>query len=70
MTSTTSTTIEQLGRQHEDKIETMGRVALATQGVLYLIIGILAIQVARGDRNAKPAQPAASAQQPATAEQH
>jgi len=48
--------VGEAGRQHEDKIETMGRVALATQGVLYLIIGILAIEVARGDRNAKPSQ--------------
>jgi hypothetical protein len=56
MTSTTSTTLQQLGGHHEDKVETMGRVALATQGLLYLIIGVLAIQVATGDRNAEPSQ--------------
>jgi hypothetical protein len=52
----TSTTLQQLGGRHEDKVETMGRVALATQGLLYVIIGILAIEVARGDRGAEPSQ--------------
>jgi len=52
----TSTTLQRLGGRHEDKIETMGRVALATQGLLYLIMGILAIQVAGGDRKAEPSQ--------------
>jgi hypothetical protein len=52
----TSTTLQQLGGRHEDKVETMGRVALATQGLLYLIIGILAIEVATGNRHAEPSQ--------------
>ena len=33
-----------------------GRVALATQGVLYVIVGALAVEVARGDRGAEPSQ--------------
>jgi hypothetical protein len=32
----------------------VGRVALAAQGALYVIIGLLAIQVAAGDRSAEP----------------
>ena len=33
-----------------------GRVAIGTQGVLYMILGLLAFQVATGDRSAKPSQ--------------
>jgi len=34
----------------------MGRVALATQGLLYLVVALLAVAVARGDRTAEPSQ--------------
>ncbi len=40
----------------EDHAVRAGRVALATQGVLYLVVGLLAVQVARGDRGAEPSQ--------------
>jgi len=40
----------------EDGLELAGRVALATQGVLYLAMGALAVQVARGDERAHPTQ--------------
>jgi hypothetical protein len=33
-----------------------GRIALVTQGVLYLVVGVLAVAVARGDRDAAPSQ--------------
>jgi hypothetical protein len=52
----TSTTLHELGGRNEDKVETMGRVALATQGLLYLIMGILAVKVATGDHSAEPSQ--------------
>jgi hypothetical protein len=45
-----------VGGSQEDRIETMGRVALATQGLLYVIMGLLAIEVARGDQGAQPSQ--------------
>lgn len=44
-----------------DPVVRMGRVALATQGILYVIVGFLAVQVAGGDRNAKPSQKGAIA---------
>jgi hypothetical protein len=37
-------------------MERMGRMAIATQGVLYLVVGLLAAQVAGGDRQADPSQ--------------
>jgi Domain of Unknown Function (DUF1206) len=39
-----------------DRVETMGRVALATQGLLYVIMGGLAVQIARGDHDAEASQ--------------
>ncbi|MGI8755162.1 MAG: DUF1206 domain-containing protein [Acidimicrobiales bacterium] len=44
-----------------DPVVRMGRVALATQGILYVIVGFLAVQVAGGDRSAKPSQKGAIA---------
>lgn len=40
----------------EDHAARAGRLALATQGVLYLLVGLLAVEVARGDRAAEPSQ--------------
>ncbi|WP_421118028.1 DUF1206 domain-containing protein [Aquihabitans daechungensis] len=40
----------------EDHAARIGRIALVTQGVLYLIIGLLALAVARGDRGAEASQ--------------
>jgi len=40
----------------EDHLERIGRVAIATQGVLYAVVGLLAVQVAGGDRSATPSQ--------------
>lgn len=40
----------------EDHAVRAGRIALATQGVLYLLVGFLAVQVARGDHEAEPSQ--------------
>lgn len=40
----------------EQGIERMGRVAIATQGVLYVVVGLLASRVAAGDRSAQPSQ--------------
>lgn len=37
-------------------MERMGRVAIATQGVLYVVVGLLAAKVAGGDRNADASQ--------------
>lgn len=39
-----------------DPVVRLGRVALATQGILYVIVGLLAVQVSGGDDNAKPSQ--------------
>jgi hypothetical protein len=39
--------------QHASRV---GRVALVTQGVLYVVVGLLAVEVARGDRSAEPSQ--------------
>lgn len=39
-----------------DPVIRIGRVALATQGILYVIVGFLAVQVSGGDRDAKPSQ--------------
>jgi hypothetical protein len=36
--------------------ERTGRIALATQGLLYLLLGVLALEVAGGDRSARPSQ--------------
>ena len=40
----------------QDHAVRAGRIALATQGVLYLVVGLLAVDVARGDRDAEPSQ--------------
>ncbi|MCU1371859.1 MAG: hypothetical protein JWO77_3053 [Ilumatobacteraceae bacterium] len=40
----------------EDHASRVGRVALVTQGVLYVVVGLLALQVARGDHSAEPSQ--------------
>ena len=45
-----------VGGSDDDRVETMGRVALATQGLLYVIMGVLALQVAVGDQSAEPSQ--------------
>lgn len=37
-------------------MERMGRVAIATQGVLYVVVGLLAAKVAGGDRGSDPSQ--------------
>ena len=39
-----------------DQAERAGRVALATQGALYVIVGLLALGVARGDDGDRPSQ--------------
>jgi hypothetical protein len=39
-----------------DHASLAGRIALATQGVLYLVVGLLAIGVARGDESDRPSQ--------------
>lgn len=44
-----------------DQLERLGRVALAAQGVLYGIVGLLAVQIARGDTGAKASQKGAIA---------
>jgi hypothetical protein len=51
----TSTTLGMRGST-DDRVETMGRIALATQGLLYVIVGILALQVAFGDRGEEASQ--------------
>lgn len=51
----TSATLR-VGGSNDDRVETVGRVALATQGLLYVIMGILALQVAAGDHSAEPSQ--------------
>jgi hypothetical protein len=40
----------------EDHAVRAGRIALATQGVLYVVVGLLAVAVARGDHSAEPSQ--------------
>ena len=40
----------------EDHAVRLGRIALITQGVLYLVVGLLAVAVSRGDRSAEPSQ--------------
>lgn len=44
-----------LPSKHEAIVRT-GRVAIATQGGLYVILGLLAMQVAAGDQGEKPSQ--------------
>lgn len=44
------------GASMNEQLVRVGRVALATQGILYGIVGFLAVQVALGDRGAKPSQ--------------
>lgn len=39
-----------------DHAARIGRAALVTQGVLYLVVAALAVEVARGDRGADPSQ--------------
>lgn len=40
----------------EEQIVRMGRMALATQGVLYVVVGFLAAQLARGDGDSEASQ--------------
>ncbi|MEO6988734.1 MAG: DUF1206 domain-containing protein [Aquihabitans sp.] len=51
----TNTVTDALPSKHE-AIVRAGRVAIGTQGVLYMILGLLAVQVAAGDSSAKPSQ--------------
>lgn len=44
------------GASMNQQVVRIGRVALATQGVLYGIVGLLAVQVAFGDRGAEASQ--------------
>lgn len=44
------------GSDARDHAARVGRVALATQGLLYLVVALLAVAVARGDRTAEPSQ--------------
>lgn len=53
MTSTTATDL--LPSKHE-AIVRAGRVAIVTQGVLYVILGLLAVQLASGEHDAKASQ--------------
>lgn len=39
-----------------DPVVRLGRVALATQGSLYVVVGLLAVQVSNGDSKATPSQ--------------
>lgn len=50
--TTATTTSESMNEQ----VVRMGRVAIATQGLLYGVVGLLAVQVASGKRGAKPSQ--------------
>lgn len=44
------------GASTNQQVVRVGRVAIATQGVLYGAVGLLAVQVARGDSGAKASQ--------------
>ncbi|MCU1499642.1 MAG: hypothetical protein JWM47_3595 [Acidimicrobiales bacterium] len=50
------TTVAVSRADRNEIVERLGRVAIATQGVLYTVVGLLAVQVAQGDRDAKPSQ--------------
>lgn len=50
----TSTAASDVGS--DDTVERLGRGALVTQGILYLVVGVLAVQVANGDADAKASQ--------------
>src|SRR5688572_30631546 len=54
MSSTTTTIAPRADA--DDVMVKVGRVALATQGVLYLIIGALVLDLARGDRGEEASQ--------------
>lgn len=45
----------------DDQVVRIGRVAIGTQGVLYGVVGLLAVQVARGDRGTEASQSGALA---------
>ncbi|MEO6628911.1 MAG: DUF1206 domain-containing protein [Aquihabitans sp.] len=47
---------QKIEHQTTPMVERLGRVALSTQGILYVVIGLLAMQVAYGDSSAKPSQ--------------
>lgn len=49
---TTTTVTDALPSKQEAIVRT-GRVAIGTQGVLYVILGLLAMQVASGDQGEK-----------------
>lgn len=44
------------GASTNQQVVRIGRLAIATQGVLYGAVGLLAVQVARGDKGAKASQ--------------
>lgn len=54
--ATTATTTVDLDRHVEPVLDRVGRIALVTQGVLYLLIGFLALELAAGHNAAKPSQ--------------
>lgn len=45
----------------DDGVVRLGRIALSTQGVLYVVLGLLAAKVASGDQSATPSQEGAIA---------
>lgn len=50
------TTVAVSRTDRNELVERLGRVAIATQGVLYVVVGLLAVQVAQGDHDARPSQ--------------
>jgi hypothetical protein len=51
-----TTTTVMGGATADRQVERMGRVALAAQGVLYVVLGLIAVQVAQGDTGAEASQ--------------
>lgn len=54
--NTTATDVTDALPSKYETVVRIGRVAIGTQGVLYIILGFLAVQVAAGDSGAKPSQ--------------
>lgn len=52
----TTTTVADALPSKLEAIVRVGRVAIGTQGLMYVILGLLAVQVSRGDHGAKPSQ--------------
>lgn len=50
-----STTTASMPSRHETIVR-LGRLAIATQGILYVVVGLLAVKVAAGDRGADASQ--------------